>query len=197
MMPNRLTINNGDFRTFPKKIERELTLRQGNIGRLIVEEVSHGGYIAISPKGYKGDCDFAVEHEWPNGQIERTTHAEVLREFHRVLEKDKVAGRAFIDAAMQVVAGKEPPMLYAVVGTISPGDCILKILKWVLAQEDINYPIERNGQGRRMFADRLWEVAQEVPIGTVLDRADVKFRSPPDPLRNISYNYAVRSSLRR
>ncbi len=109
----------------------------------------------------------------------------LLVDFDGALRADRAAGLAFGCQAFRVFGGYEPPATLVVSGTTHAADYVLKALKWIWAQEDLNYPIPRY-QGRLMAGFRLQELLDGVPFGEVYGRAEVK-RSRPRPLPNVDY----------
>lgn len=178
-----LRINNGPFFDFPIKLKSKLAKH----GDYIVEYTSDGGCIRVRRPGRKRSGDFIVTRIMPDNSEETTTYKQLLEEFSGAISTDASAGRAFVRAALEVIAGEEPPKEYVISGTERTGDCILKLIKWIVAQEDINYPISSGREGRRMFAHRLWELHQGVRLQEVIRRAEQR-GSKVNPISDVNYD---------
>ena len=173
---------NGRFDSFPPKT---LPLRDG---LHLVEKLADGRFLAIRKPGRLSAQDFVVQLLDADQAtvIETVSHVDLLQEFHRALAKERSAGLRFGSVAFRVFGGKEPIRLPAVAGPGRPVDYILKALKWIWAQEDVNHPIVQGRQGRKMAGYRLQEVLDGVPLRDVARRAEAKgYR--PGPLPGVDY----------
>lgn len=182
---NRLTLQNGRYNDFPVRT------KEIDPGDYIVEVTSDGGKIVIHKPGYKGTHDFQVCWMKRDGTQESTSHVDILVDIDRALKRNRPLGERLVRTAFDVISGIEPPVSYDVEGTMRPGDCLLKLIKWILAEEDVNYPIHTGKQGRKMFADRLSELVQGVQITEVIQRANIRLGPPPERLRSIRYDYRI------
>lgn len=185
-------IPNGRFDEFPP---RTLDLAPG---LHLVEALADGGHIAIEKPGYLGPNDFAVRRLAANGATDETlSHVEILVEFGRAMEFDSVSCLRFAGFAFRVFGGTEPPArTRPVPGFQRAGDYVLKALKWIWAQEDVNHAIARGYQGRRMSGYRLEELLEGVELAEVLGRTEVK-GGVPSPLQGINYKRVDRALVGR
>lgn len=183
-------LRNGPFNTFPRE-----TLALGE-GVHLVERLRDGRYVGVTKPGYKGRDDFSVALFEHDGETRgrALSHVDMLDDFHRALTADRRLGLQFIDCAFDVFGGAEPPESLPAVETVHAPDFILKSLKWIWAQEDINYPMPRY-QGRKMAGYRLRELADGIALEVVLARAEVKGARPRN-LADVNYA-AVDGALRQ
>ena len=157
-----------------------------------VEIMEDGGVIKITKPGYLGALDFKVQlvamfnNEFKT--IETPSHANLLQEFVDAYTVSKDNGDILMNEALRVFHGEEPRLdeVRSVEGTARTPEYILKSLKWIWAQEDINFPMPKY-LGRRMSGHRLCEVAHVVSYDEVYERAEVK-KSRPAPLKNVDYS---------
>ncbi len=182
---------NGPFDTFPRA-----TLALGD-GVHLVERLLDGRYVGVTKPGYKGTHDFSValferDRETRGRAL---SHVDMLHDFHRALMADHRLGLQFIDHAFEVFGGAEPPERLPSVETAHAPDFILKSLKWIWAQEDVNYPMPRL-QGRKMAGYRLRELADGIALNEVLARAEVKGARPKN-LAGVNYALVDVDLLRR
>ncbi|MBM4366433.1 MAG: hypothetical protein FJ102_09470 [Deltaproteobacteria bacterium] len=178
---------NGPYDTFPART------RQLAPGDHLVERLQSWYFIGVTKPGYKGEHDFAVSLFESDGRTrgKSLSHVDMLRDFDAALRRDRARGIAFVDHAFEVFGGAEPEGAVRDLGCVQPTDFIVKSLKWIWAQEDINYPMPRY-QGRKMAGFRLQELVDGVPLATVLARAEVKGRPPPE-IGGVHYDRVVRA----
>lgn len=171
-------IPNGRFDVFPPKIP-PMMLELGP-GPHLAETLVDDDFVTVQKTERLGPDDFVVCKVDADGRwVETAKHVDLLKEFARALQTDPDGGRVFASAAFRVFGGDEPPETMKVAGTHRPGDYILKALKWIWAQEDVNHPIEQGKQGRKMAGYRLQELLDGVEPKKVFLRADMK-SIPPD-----------------
>jgi hypothetical protein len=187
---SRWYIANGPYHEFPPKTT------QIPAGTHIVENLLDGRCIIIRKPGYKVlqgyPHDFQVVIAGNDQPDDSVSHGDILTEFVSALQFDRALGEVFIAQAFSIFAGAEIPNSHPDLGTQRAPEAILKALKWILAEEDVNYPISRGKQGRRMAADRLAEVLHGVELDTVLIRANVKYGRPPARLAGVDYSMVDR-----
>ena len=180
-------IENTDYENFARKV------LEMPPGFHLVELLQDGGAIRITKPGYRGKDDFRVQlvtAKWGDRLeiIETPKHVDLLEEFSRAYDVSKENGNILMNEAMRVFAGNEPrvALIEHLGGTHRTPEYILKALKWIWAQEDVNFPISKGYLGRKMAGQRLCEIAHGVPFETVYERAEVK-KSRPQPLKEVDY----------
>ncbi len=130
-----------------------------------VEALSDGRKIVINKPGGKRNFgrlskeDFMVFIYAPeDSELWLLTHNEIHADIDAKLRYKKIVGMKVIKALKDVCDGKEPDDVLkrhkfsAVIGL--PVDLLLKVYKWIWAQEDVNYP---KGEGRWRSMNALLE----------------------------------------
>jgi hypothetical protein len=120
-----------------------------------VETLADGSKICITKPGGKSFVDFQVWVVTPHGEAWRPSHAEIGDDLRAKCQSDAHGGKEVVRALRKVFEGQDPEeVTRALSPTVAklPGfapDLILKVYKWIFAQEDCNHPPPRF-EGREM-----------------------------------------------
>lgn len=101
----------------------------------------------------------------PDGKAWRPSHGKIGKDLKAKCNQDTAAGREVIKALKRVYGGEEPDAVLRDLSSEAKhlrghsAEFILKIYKWIFAQEDCNYPPPRY-QGRSMVMDHFDELSQ-------------------------------------
>lgn len=122
-----------------------------------VETAADGSRVCVTKPGGKTFQDFQVWVVKTNGNAWRPSHGEIFDDLEAKCQSNAVLGRRVIRALQGVHAGEEPEDAAQGVPEAAanlpghPVDLILKVYKWIFAQEDCNYPPPRfEGRDRAM-----------------------------------------------
>lgn len=157
----RVAISKVEIKTFPLSLKNAPPVKfmqECNRIPLLgyhVETASDGSRICVTKPGGKTFQDFQVWVVKPNGDAWRPSHGEIFDDLEAKCQNNSVVGREVVRALQRVHAGEEPgdaaqPLPKATADLPGyPADLILKVYKWIFAQEDCNYPPPRF-EGRNM-----------------------------------------------
>ncbi len=177
-----------------------------------VEQLQSGLWLCIQKNGNSGKnkggkypYDFIViiyndnnNHSYGMPSYTRSTsqdprkHKGLIVDLYDKLQSDRAKGERLINLLFQVAREAEPHSLDLQAFQNLPGkpaDEVLLTFKWLLAQEGVNYPIDRKLGGRLYPLYRIQEMKDGIDIQHVIKRCEAIGVGRPNPLPNVDYQY--------